>query len=90
MPSNFVRVADVPTAAFGDELAVMNLRSGAYIAFNRTAADVWNLLDAPQPLDALVETLTARYSVAQEQCRAELETLLASLVEMGVVERRDG
>lgn len=87
--ASFVRTADVPTAEFGDELAVMDLKSGAYITFNRTAADVWKLIETPLSLDAIADDLAGRYDVEPERCRAELETLLASLVEMGVVTRSE-
>ena len=85
--ASFVRAADVPTAEFGDELAVMDLKSGAYIAFNRTAADIWKLIEAPVTLDDLTEQLAQRYRIEPDRCRTEVEALLANLVEMGVVER---
>ncbi|MBO9714786.1 PqqD family protein [Sphingomonas sp.] len=88
---HFVRVADIPAAEFGDELAVMDLKSGAYLTFNRTAAELWSLLEVPRPLEALVRELAARYpAVEPDRCRSEVEALLAQLVGMGVVERRGG
>lgn len=89
MQGDFVRVPDVPTAAFGDELAVMNLQSGSYIAFNRTAAEIWGMLEEPRSLDSLVEELSERYAIAPDRMREELDPLLSELVELGVV-RRDG
>lgn len=89
MAAKFARVPDVPTAEFDDELAVMNLKSGAYITFNRTAAEVWKLLDTPQTLEGLTSVLADRYSVEPARCHSEVDELLTSLVEMGVVERHD-
>jgi hypothetical protein len=88
--SAFVRAPDVPTAEFGDELAVMDLKSGAYIAFNRTAADIWKLLEQPQTLESLCAILVERYRIEPGQCREDVEELLRELVEMGVVQGRDG
>ena len=87
--SSFVRAADVPTAEFGDELAVMDLSSGAYIAFNRTAADIWKLLAEPKTLEALCAILVERYRINPEYCRRDVEALLGELGEMGVVRRSD-
>ena len=89
MPALFFRTPDVTTAEFDDELAVMDLRSGAYIAFNRTAADVWKLLEEPQSLDGLTDTLAARYAIDPALCRAEVDALLAELLDMQVIGQRD-
>ncbi|QAY78471.1 PqqD family protein [Sphingosinicella sp. BN140058] len=90
MHATFVRAPDVPTAEFGDELAVMDLKSGAYIAFNRTAADIWKLLESPRSLEQLCETLERQYRIDPERCREDVEGLLRELEQMGVIHRRDG
>ena len=89
-PCSYVRRADVPTAEFDDELAVMNLRTGSYLAFNRTAADIWRLLEQPQSLDTLSACMAKRYGVPSEVIRDEVGALLARLGDLGVVESRDG
>lgn len=81
----FVRAADVPTAEFDDQLAVMDLKSGTYIAFNRTAAAVWKLLDEPRTLAAICAELAPVFRVAPEQCRSDVAELLDQLCAMQVV-----
>ena len=86
----FVRVSDLPTAEYDDELAVMDLRSGSYLAFNRTAADMWRLLDQPRSLDALTQELAELYGTTPDAIRADVAELADDLTALGVVRSEHG
>lgn len=83
----YARRPDVPTAEFDDELAVMDLRSGSYLSFNRTAADIWRLLEQPRSFDYLCTCLAERYHVDAETISGDIGALLDRLGELGVLEK---
>lgn len=61
------------------ELVGLHIERGACYGFNATATRVWQLLEQPRTLDALVADLVAEHDVDEAECRADLAELLVSL-----------
>ena len=57
------------------------------ISLNGTAAYLWEQVEGKEfSLDDLVTLLTDRYDVSEEQARADVDKLLASWQEAGLIE----
>lgn len=76
---------DTVAANLGEELAVLDLPSGAYLGFNATAAHAWRLLSQPHTLDALSAAMTAEFDIDADRCRIEMAALLHKLLAAGLV-----
>jgi hypothetical protein len=77
------RQGDWLAAKVGDELVMMSAESGRYLGLSQVAARIWELIETPANVDALVEQLQAEYEVTHETCRAEVDAFLADLVKHG-------
>jgi len=70
----------------GGELVGLNVERGTCYGFNATATRVWQLLEHPRTVDALVEVLLAEHEVDEAECRADLHDLLRSLEDEQLVD----
>ncbi len=69
----------------GGELVGLDVESGTCFGFNATATRVWQLIETPQTVDALVAALMAEHDVEEGECRDGLAELLRSLEAEGLV-----
>jgi hypothetical protein len=72
-------------AKVGDELVMMSAEKGNYIGLSQVGARIWELIDAPQDLDAVCAQLQNEFEVTPEVCRAEVESFLNELVKHGAI-----
>jgi hypothetical protein len=72
------------TAIDGD-LVALDVERGTCFGFNATATRIWTLLETPQTVSALVETLGREFAVDRDRCRAEVEALLRQLQGQGLI-----
>lgn len=79
------RMETVVTTDLDGEVIMMNVETGNYFHLDDIATDVWNLLDRPQTIDAVVSGLREIYDVSQEDCRRDVGKLVAELCEAGVL-----
>lgn len=61
------------------ELVGLHVEQGTCYGFNATATRVWQLLEHPRTIDALVADLVAEHDVDELDCRTDLHALLQSL-----------
>jgi PqqD family protein of HPr-rel-A system len=67
------------------ELVVYDEDTGSLHLLNPTAALIWQCLDRPVPFGELVADLHAAFGGRQDQIRLDVERLLASLVDRGLL-----
>jgi len=73
------RAPDLITAPLDDGAIIMDIASGNFIELNRTAAQVWELLDVPNTLSGLCELVQDRYDVAPDLCAAQIEQWMGEM-----------
>lgn len=73
------------SAKVGDEIVMMSVEEGKYIGLNDVGARIWELLDEPQPREALEARLLEEFEVTPELCRSEIDTFLAKLAEFRAI-----
>ena len=64
---------------------MMDIMTGKYYNLGQVGGRIWELLEEPMTLSALVTKLTAEYDVSAEQCRADVEPFLNTLLERGLL-----
>ncbi|MBS1780551.1 MAG: PqqD family protein [Bacteroidetes bacterium] len=66
------------------EIVMMNITTGLYVSLNETAKQIWNMLEKPQPLSAVVDALSVEYNVTREQCEKDVLPFIEQLLERGI------
>lgn len=61
------------------ETVLMDARSGEYFGINKVGTAIWELLENPLTLEALVEHLLGVYAVDPAVCIAEVDQFLSLL-----------
>jgi hypothetical protein len=81
----FSRAPHVVDARVGDVLVLLDPDTDRYARLNATAALIWEQLERPSELPALADALASRYGIAGDVARRQVEELLTSLLDRGVV-----
>jgi hypothetical protein len=72
------------------EVVILQLKDGVYYELNETGARVWQLIQEPCTLGAVLEALLAEYEVDSQQCEADLMMLVEDMAGHGLIEIGDG
>ena len=64
---------------------MMDIMTGKYYNLGQVGGRIWELLEEPMTLSALVKKLTAEYDVSADRCRADIIPFLAKLVNSGLL-----
>jgi hypothetical protein len=85
------RAPDVMEARVSeDELVLLGPESEDYVGLNAVAADVWTRLARPTRFDALVAALAEDYDAPPETIADDLEPVIRTLSEAGLLRRGEG
>jgi hypothetical protein len=63
----------------GQELVLMDTKTGDYLGVNAVGTHIWNLLAESKSISELVVDLTSRFEVTEAQCQAEVQSFLSDL-----------
>jgi hypothetical protein len=70
----------------GDEMVILDLDSSLYYALEPVGARIFELLQQPTRLDAVLQAMVAEFEVDAETARADLLALVDTLVAQKLVE----
>ncbi|MFT3722150.1 MAG: PqqD family protein [Hyphomonadaceae bacterium] len=70
---------EVVSCAFGEGLALLDLRSGQYFSLNSVGAFIWSQLEKPTTVGALRRAVVAHYDAAEERCLSDLDDWLGKM-----------
>jgi hypothetical protein len=68
------------------ELVGLHVENGTCYGFNATATRIWSMVEAPQRVSALRDSLLADFEVDAATCEAQLMELLRDLESDGLIE----
>jgi hypothetical protein len=74
----------------GDEVAILDLDQSVYYGLDPVGARIWELLQQPTTLRAVLATVLAEFEVDDATARADLLALVDDLLERKLVELRPG
>ncbi len=73
-------------AEVGNELVVMSVSQGSYLALDPIARDIWDRIAVTRSAGDLCDTLAADYDAPPDIIEADVLDLLDTLVNAGMVE----
>lgn len=63
----------------GGEAVVLQLDDGVYYGLNAVGAVVWDMVQRPSPIAAIVDRITMEFDVERERCLLDVRELVAAL-----------
>jgi hypothetical protein len=84
--TKFVAFKDVISAELGDEMSLLNLKTGVYFTLNAVAVGIWKQIQTPATVSELQSFVQANYDVPADQCEKDLAQLFESLLSAQLVE----
>jgi hypothetical protein len=67
------------------EAVILDLDTGTYFGLDAVGTRIWQQLDRREPVDAVVAALVEEFDVAPETARADVDRLIAQLVDKGLL-----
>lgn len=71
------------------EVVMMNIETGAYASMNDTGKAIWNLLEQPVSIDAVIEALVREYNISAEQCAKDITPFIEKMIAQKIVVKVD-
>lgn len=72
------------------ESVILNVQSGIYFGLDRIGTRVWQLIDELGDLDSIVRVMEDEYDAGRDVLRADVEALVAALLEKQLVTQGGG
>ena len=73
------------STTLGEEVIILGLDDSMYYGLTGTGARIWELVQTPSTIDAILTTITAEFEVDRQRAAADLDALLADLQARGLV-----
>ena len=73
----------------GDEIMMMNVKTGDYLSFNPVATSIWNMLSEPISGKEICNQLLAEYEIDEKNCTDKTISFLTMLKEDNLLELDD-
>lgn len=77
--STVVRAKDQVSCDLVGEAVILNLKSGVYYGLNPVGARIWELIQEPRTVSAVLDVILEQYNVEAERCERDLFALLDDL-----------
>lgn len=77
----------VTSGEIGDELALLEPKTGQYFTLNQTGSVVWQFLREPRTLSEIVDEVANKFDVSAAECEGDIEVLVARLSESGLIRK---
>ena len=79
------RRSGLMAADMNGSAVMMDIMTGKYYNLGEVGGRIWEMLEEPMTLGALVQKLTAEYDVSAERCRSDMLPFLNTLIERGLL-----
>ena len=83
-----VAAPDQVSCDIGNQMAILNLKSGIYYGLDSVGSRVWELLQTPRAAGEIEAAVMAEYDVQPERLRPDLQRLCRELADAGLIEIR--
>ncbi len=78
---------DVTSSKIGDELALLDPKSGQYFTLNQTGSVVWQHLDRPRSMQDIVQIITEKFDIDPSVCESDIKELITQLNDAGLIKK---
>lgn len=72
-----------------EETVILEPETGTYYSLNSVGSRIWELIQEPQSIREIKETILAEYEVEPQQCVREILALIEQLAAAGLIEVKD-
>ena len=80
---------EVASKVMDGEAILINLSNGIYYSMDKVGGLIWEMIEGRHSLEKIVEGVLSRYDVSAEQVRADVERVVAELVQENLVKVSD-
>jgi Coenzyme PQQ synthesis protein D (PqqD) len=80
-----VAAKDQVSCDLAGEAVILNLKSGIYYGLNPVGARVWSLIQQPQTVRTVLETLLEEFDVELNRCQRDLFALLEDMASKDLI-----
>jgi Coenzyme PQQ synthesis protein D (PqqD) len=70
----------------GEDIVMMNMKTGNYLGLNSVSVDIWKLLDQPITAGAIIDNLTTKYEIDRESCETQTLECLNKMALYGMIQ----
>ena len=84
------RGAEHVETRMGDQTLMMSVEHGRYYSVDATAHRIWDLIEHPVSIGAVIETLTAEYEVGADECERQVKAFVGELIANGLAVEHEG
>lgn len=81
----FQRSPEIIASEIDGEMVMMDKDFEFYYGLHAIGTEIWSLLENPNSIQMIAESLTERYDVSMEQCIDDVKPLIADFIENGMV-----
>ena len=86
LDTKVIAARDVLSAELGDEISLLNVKSGTYFTLNPVGASVWRQIQVATSLNRIKAKILADYNVADQRAESDLRQLVTELEASGLIE----
>lgn len=73
------------TTELGEEIVMMDIENGNYLSLNHVARLIWDILEQPTSIKTLVDDLTGKFDITEEQCLEDCYPCLAEMLQQKLI-----
>lgn len=81
---------DLVSTSIESQTALMSIVNGAYYGMDRVGSRVWELIEQPRAVSAVVDQLLQEFAVERATCERHVLTFLQKLSDAGLLQVTDG
>ncbi len=76
---------DVLTSDLDGEKVMMSIEKGEYYGLGKTGTFIWDNIESPIKIKALIEMITENYNIDENKCFADIAPFIMDLIEKELV-----
>jgi hypothetical protein len=84
------RDPEVISAEAGEDLVMVSISNGFYYGVSDVAREIWDAIERPKKISALIDDLIATYNVERSMCEDDTLSFLENLLTEHLLQVRDG
>jgi hypothetical protein len=77
---------ELVSANLDGEVVILGFKSGSYYSLDQVGAFVWDLLQMPQKVSMIRDSILNEYDIDVQRCEQDLLNLLNDLADKGLIE----
>jgi hypothetical protein len=83
------QIADIVASDIDNEKVMMSVEKGQYFGLEPVGSRIWELIEKPTKVSAVIDALLLQYDVDRQTCEREVLAFLAELYEADIMEVGD-